>query len=99
MYHSGKERAYYHTRRNNNTKCHCLSQKKPRHILHAPLGTMTSNTLTNTIATVYLKIEWHSRAYEHILVMVDIFPRCAQGHATRSKSPRTLKENLFKFHN
>ena len=61
-------------------KCHCLSQKNPQHILYAPLGTITSSAPINLIATNFLKFDWYSGGYEHLLIMVDLFKRHAQGH-------------------
>ena len=39
-----------------NSKCQCLSQKKPHHVPYALLGTITSITPMKLIAIAFLKV-------------------------------------------
>ena len=91
VYHLAKERVYSPNTEKNikqftNTRCQCLSQKKPRHFPYAPLGTMTSGAPMNLIAIDFLKVDKCSGGYEYILMIVDHFTRYTRAYATRNNS-------------
>ena len=100
VYHLAKERVYWPNMEKDikefiNTRCQCLSQKKPFHVLYTPLGTITSSAPMNLIAIDFLKVDKCSGGYEYILVIVDHFTRYTQAYATRNKSGKTAAEKLF----
>ena len=78
-----------------NPVCRSLKPKRPNFPTREALNPIQTTSPFQLIAIDYVHLERSSRGYEHILVVVDHFARCAQAYPTKNKSSSTAAEKIF----
>ena len=75
--------------------CHCVKQKAPTVVKHAPMKTMASSAPMELIGIDFLHLDTSSGGYEYLLVITDNFTRFTQVYPTRNKSSKTAADRLY----
>ena len=75
--------------------CRCLKQRRPNLPTREPLQPILTAAPLQMVSIDFVHLEQSSGGYEHIMVIVDHFTKCAQTYPTRNKTAVTAADKIF----